>query len=255
MVLRAILSVLASAVLVAGCSTPRFDIEPRFSPSQIDGNFSTGSSTVSTDSLGLDEDGVQIGGRIDLKWGSPHVTASYAPNSFDGNSTLTAPLTVGGTTISSGSSVTTDLKLDVSSAVVTFDLLPLPTLELGLGVGIAVVDFRNQVQETMGSNSIDTSATLPVPLIAGRVAWDFWRFKAEVLASGFTYAASGDSMSYYDVDAELRFNFIGHESRVQGWISAGYRQIGSDLAYDDSGSRIKSDITLKGPYLGLVLGF
>lgn len=259
MVLRAIAAVLVSAVLAAGCSAPSFGLEPRFSPSRISGSFATtnGSSSSSIDlgDLQLNDDGVQVGGRIDVKWGSPHFTASYTPNSFDGDGVLGAPISVGGTTISGGASVHSDVKLDVASSVITFDLLPVPAVELGIGLGVGFVDSRMQVQETLGGNSIDTSETLPVPLLAGRAGWDVWRLRAEVLASGFSYAASGKSIDYYDVDAELRFNILGHGSSVQGWISAGYRQIGADFAYDDSGTRVKSNVTLKGPFLGLVLGF
>jgi hypothetical protein len=231
-------------------------LEPRFSPSQIEGTLSTGgSSAQSIDELGLDEDGVQTGGRIDLTWGSPHFSASYTPNSFQGDSTLSAPISLNGTTISSGSTVQSDLKLNVASAVLTFDLSPIPTLEAGLGLGVALVDFDTQVQDVMSGTEVSTSDTLPVPLLAGRVSWSIWRLEANVLVSGFTYSTGGQSIDYYDIDAEVRFNFLGHEKRLQGWVSAGYRQIGTDFAYDDGSARIQSDLTLKGPFLGLVLGF
>jgi hypothetical protein len=259
MLLRAISAVLVCAVLEAGCSTPQFGLEPRFSPARISGTFATtggsGNSSVDLGDLGLNDNEFQAGGRVDVKWGSPHLTASYTPSSFDGDSVLSSPITVGGTTISAGTSVHSDVTLDVSSAEMTFDLLPVPDVELGLGLGVGYVDFRTKVHDTSGGNSIDTSEKEPIPLLAGRVGWDIWRFRAEVLATGFGYSSGGTSLDYYDVDADVRFNFIGHDSRLKGWISAGYRQIGADLAYDDSGSRIKSDVTLKGPFVGVVLGF
>lgn len=259
MLLRPISLSAACAVLVVGCSTPEVGIEPRFSPFQIEGSLSVGSSPTSAsrsvDELGLDEDSVKAGGRIDLEWGSPHFSASYTPNSFQGESVLSAPISLGGTTIGAGASVESDLELDVTSLVLTFDLLPIPNVEVGLGFGLAVIDFDTSLQDVASGTAIETNETLPVPVLAGRLGWDIWRFQVALLVSGISYASNGQSVSYYDLDAELRFNFIGHESRLQGWVSAGYRQIGTDFSYNDAGARIDSDLTLKGPFLGLVLGF
>jgi len=235
------------------------ELEPQFVPLDLDGRLaatSGGTTTaVSLDDLNLDNDGVEAGGRVDLKWGSPHLSASYAPGSFSGDGKLTAPFTFGGTTIAAGTPVSSDFRFNVASGALTFDLLPVPDVELGIGLGVAVVDFRGRIADPSTGTTIATSSTIPVPLLAGRFTWEIWRLEAALLVSGFDYSINGDSMAYYDVDAQLRFRFLGDDGHLQGYVGLGYRQVGADFAYDDGGTRVRSDATLKGPFLGLVLGF
>jgi hypothetical protein len=256
---RTSVSALLLAALAAGCAAPHVELEPQFVPLELDGRLAatSGATTtaVSLDDLNLDNDGVEAGGRVDLKWGSPHLSASYAPGSFSGDGKLTAPFTFGGTTIASGASVNSDFRFNVASGALTFDVLPVPDVELGIGLGVAVVDFRGRVSDTSTGSTIATSSTIPVPLVAGRVTWEIWRLEAALLVSGFDYSINGDSMAYYDVDAQLRFRFLGDDGHVQGYVGLGYRQVGADFAYDDHGTHVGSDVTLKGPFLGLVLGF
>jgi hypothetical protein len=245
--------------LAAGCAAPRLELEPQFTPLELDGRLAATSGGATTaaslDDLNLDNDGVEAGGRIDVKWGSPHLSVSYTPGSFSGDGHLTAPFTFGGTTIAAGTSVSSDFRFNVASGALTFDVLPVPDVELGIGLGVAAVDFRGRISDPASGSTIVTSNTIPVPLLAGRVTWEIWRLEAALLVSGFDYSIDGDSMAYYDVDAQLRFRFLGDDGHLQGYIGLGYRQIGADFAYDDGGTRVKSDATLKGPFLGLVLGF
>lgn len=237
-----------------GCSTPQIALTPEYSLSKLDGHFGASTSSVSAqssfDDLGLDEQSEQLGGRVDLKWGLPHLSVSYAESSFSGDGTATAQLTQGGVTIPAGASVDSSLDLDIASAVLTFDLLPSDTAEAGIGFGIQGLDFQGSVRDTGSGQSVDTSEMVPIPVIAVRASAEIWRIEASALIAGSKVSFNGDDLSYYDVDLQGRLRIFEH-----GWLALGWRQVHVDLQYDDGGDAVDADLTLKGPYLGFVLSF
>ena len=75
----------------------------------------------------------------------------------------------------------------------------------------------------------------------------------EALGSGITYADGGDDITFFDVDLNGKWHFLGGDDHLRGSIVVGWRQTLLELEYDDDGDELDFDIELGGPYFGLQL--
>lgn len=251
--------VASSLVLVcAACSAPSLSVQPRFGTSKIDGHIgaSSGSTTIGTnsldDSLGLDKDNSVPGVRVDAQFGSPHLTLAYQKSSYDGDGTLDADITKDSTTITAGTAVRSNLDLGLYGGLVTFDLLPIETVELGIGLGVQVADMSASIESSGQRISVDE--TVPIPVLAARVGVDVWRLHFEALGSGLKVDYNGDDATFYDLDLSGRFRIVGGD-HLRGSLVGGWRLAHFDVEYDDGGDHIDASLRQSGPYIGLEIGF
>jgi hypothetical protein len=246
------------AVAVSSCGAPSFGITPRLGKLDIDGNIGVESTGVtaknSVESLGLVEDDSVFGGRVDLDWGGVHVTAAGQSSTHDGDGVLEADLSQGGTTITAGTAVESKLDIGIYSGVVTFDLLPTDNFELGLGLGVAAIDFDVSFTDPNSGDRIATDETVPLPVLALRGAVALGPVDVSVLASGISVAIDGDEATYIDLDAMARVRVLGSGDRFTGWLALGWRQIDLDAEYEDDGEA-ELDLEFSGPYFGLTFAF
>jgi hypothetical protein len=254
---------LLGATLLAGgtfmsCGTPSFGVTPRLGTLDIDGDIGVESTGVtaknSVESLGLVEDDSVFSGRVDFDWGGVHVTAAGQSSTHDGDGVLEADISQGGTTITAGTAVESKLDIGIYSGVVTFDLLPTDNFELGLGLGVAAIDFDVSFTDPNTSDRIATDETVPLPVIALRGAVAFGPVDVSVLANGMAVAIDGDEATYIDIDAMARVRVLGSDDRFTGWITLGWRQIDLDAEYEDDGEA-ELDLEFSGPYFGLTFAF
>jgi hypothetical protein len=254
-----ILASLIALCVMTACSAPRLEITPQFTQFELDGSYgaSVGNvqATNTLDELGLDQKESQLGGRIDVVFGSPHISISYASSSFDGDGVLSAELSQGGTTIPIGAQVNSEMELAIANAVCTFDFIPSDMFELGIGAGVGGIDFNGRIQESMGLGVIDADEQLPAPLLAARAGVSFWRVSLGLLATGINVEYQGDSINYLDLDLQGKFRLLGDGSHFTGSLIVGYRRIDADVAYDEGDDNVEADVTMDGPYVGLSIGF
>jgi hypothetical protein len=250
------------ALATTACFAPQVEVLPRFTQVDIDGEVGVDSSgsvsaTNSTDDLGLEKDSSAFGGRVDLRWGSPHLTVSFGESSHDGDGTLSATMSSGGTTLPSSTPVHTDLDASLSSAILTFDLFPSDLVEVGLGFGVSAVGLDGRVtsKDPLNPGQIDFDQTLPVPVIAGRLAFDIGRVQLSALVSGLSFDSGDDHADFLDADVQGRVRLWGSGSRLVGFLAAGWREVSADVKFEDGGDHVEADLEFSGPYLGIVLGF
>jgi hypothetical protein len=242
----------------AACSTPRFQVMPRYMPVDIDGGFGISSTGIDAsndlDDIGVEKDSGVIGARVDLKWGMPHLTLSTQTSAHDGNGTLTADLGQDGTTIPAGADVHTDLDLGLHQAVLTFDLAPTDIVELGLGLGVTAIDLDMKVTDDDTGETIDTDEAVPLPVLALRGAVRQGNFEVAALVTGMSLDISDVDVSFFDVDVFGRWKFLGGDDHLRGSLVIGYRMVTLDVEYDDGDDEVELDMDLTGPYIGLQFG-
>lgn len=252
------LLVLALLAPAGACTAPTVDLTPQVGWLALEGDVGVSASSVvalnSVSDLGLDERETAPGGRVDLDWGAVHVTASGLVSDTRGDGVLSADLTSGGTTISAGDSVTSDLDLAVGSAVVTFDLIP-GDLELGLGLGVTAVALDLETTSTTTMERITSDEVLPAPLLALRLGGSLGRVELEGLASGIAAEVDDAELALIDADLLARLRLFGDREHLNGSLTLGYRHLSIDAEYDDGSDRVDADVRLSGPYLGFTLSF
>jgi hypothetical protein len=251
----------ALTTLAAGCSAPRFAVEPRLDQPSVSGEVAVaapGEPLQSNDvesALDLGQDDAAFGARADVRFGTPHVVLNFLLSDFDGEGTLTGQLSDDGVVLPAGTDVATDVDFALYSGIVTFDLVPSDMVEVGLGFGLEVIDLDATVLSRDSGNpgTIDIETTLPMPVLALQAAVQFDRFELHGLASGMQLAVDGDEASFYDIEVGARYRIFG--AGVSGSIAAGWRYSRLDAEYEDDDDNASVDLRLSGPFFGLALAF
>jgi len=255
-------ALLLLAVLIPGCAAPSFQLMPRYGTSAISGSSAVVAEGVDLqandveDSLGLDEDSSVPGVRFDADFGLPTLTLAAQWSDFSGEGTLETEISEGGVTIPAGADVATDLDFDVYSLLYTFDVIPSDQFELGLGLGVHLIDLfaRVESREPGIDDEVTVDEAVPFPVVALRGGLAFDPFELSAVFSGLTVKVDGDEATFYDLDVSARWWFAGGE-RFSGALAVGWRQTILEAEYDDEGDAADLDLEFAGPYVGLVLGF
>lgn len=239
---------------LSACSAPRFEATPSYGELALSGNLAVAAGGISgtndLEDLGLDDEEGAPGARVDLKWGSPHLSIAVSTFDTSGTGTTTADLSQGAVTIPAGTNVDSDVELTYGNAIVTFDLVPTDWIEVGLGFGVEAASVKTSVEPSAGGSGVDTDESVPIPVLALRAGLDFGPIQVDGLIAGIEASYSGDSLSFYDLDLRARWEVFEHAH-----LLVGYKRWKVDLEYEDGGDEIELDITAEGPYIGLAIAF
>lgn len=241
-------------LLVAACAAPQFEATPHYGLAQLSGDFAiaTGGITGTNDveDLGIDDDEGAPGMRVDLRWGSPHLSVAVSDTSWSGTGTTTAELSQGAVTIPAGSNVETDVDLTCGNAIVTFDFVPSDVVEVGLGFGLEAASVQTRVRQVGLGVGIDTDEEVPIPVVALRAGVDLGPVSVDGLLAGISIDYSGDSLTFYDLDLRGRWEMWDHAHLI-----VGYKRWVVDLEYEDGAENVELDVTADGPYFGIAIAF
>lgn len=238
----------------AACGAPQFSVTPQYGTTQFDGDFAISNGTLSgstsLESIGLDDREGTPGARLDLKWGSPHLSIEASKVSTSGSGTTTVELSQGGNTIPIGTNVDSDLDLTQGNAIITFDLFPGDTVELGIGLGVEAAKLETEIAATGLGVAISTDESVPIPVVAARVGVDVGPLAFEALLAGVKINYSGDELTFFDLDARATWRAWEHVH-----VLLGYKRWDVDLEYEDGGDNAKLDMVADGPYVGVTIAF
>jgi hypothetical protein len=247
------LTVSGLVLAFSSCALPSLDLQPRYASSSIEGEagFSSGAVGAAADleQAGLDDDEA-IGGRLDLKFGAPHVVVRAQTPRFEGNGTLDTTITDGTNTITAGASVASKIDLEMYDAALLFDLIPGDTLEVAIGIGAAYLDMALLFEEDGTGTTVASDEAVPIPLLAAGAAVWIGPIEVVATASGIQYDLDDDEISYIDLDAFARWKLFGGSHRLRASLVGGYRMTDIDVEYDDNSSLVDADLTIAGPYVG-----
>jgi len=253
------LSAVAATLLVGACAAPELSVSPRVGRVRASGGLGVSTmdvqGTASLDSTGLDGREDLLGLRADVRWGTPHLSVSSQISSHEGSGTLDSTVSSGSVVLPAGTPVSSDLDLAVHSAALTFDLIPGRTLELGIGIGATAFDLEGTFRAQGSGAEVETERVLPIPLFAARAGVRLGPLDVEALGSGVRVDWEGDRLDYLDLDLNASLRLLGGSEGAYGALLAGYRWIDADLEYEDGGDEVEADLRLRGPYVGLKIGF
>ena len=249
--------VLVLALLATGCAVPQLSATPRYAYVSLEGdllardttNLGTAVTSSDLESMGLDESEGAPGGRIDFKWGSPHLIVQGIEAEFSGTGTATGTLTSNGVTISGGLPVATDFDYSSVSGLLVFDVIPTKTVDLGLGFGVNMLDVDFTL--TQGANVITTDESLPVPVLAANGSVQVGDLELGLLLSGLSISVDDGEGTILDADASLRWRWFGGKNHARTSFILGWRQTDLDIEYDDGADDFEADIEMSGPYFGI----
>ena len=249
---------LATLALLAACGAPGLDATARYGFVDLDGGVLTdttvGAAENTWDGLGLDDTEATPGATVDLKWGSPHLSISTQQSGYSGQGVLNSEIEIDGDTIAIGTTVDADVDIDVTSALLTWDLAP-GDLEFGLGLGIVGLGLDMQFADTGSSTVVASDETLPLPVLAARLGMSQGPWSLAGTLAGFDIDIDGDELSFFDFDAYGKYSFAGGDERMNAAVVVGYRSTDLSVDYEDGPDRVDADLELTGPYIGLRLSF
>lgn len=247
---------LLAALCAASCALPSLDLQPRYGNLSIEGDagFSTSGlgGAADLEQAGLDDDS-SLSGRLDFKFGMPHLVVLGQRPRFEGEGTLDVTIDDGTNTISAGANVASSIDLDMYDAALLFDLFPGDTVELALGFGAAYLDMSLVFEEDGTGTTITSDEAVPVPLLAAAASVWVGPIELSAFVGGIAYELDDDEVSYLDIDAFARWKLLGGSSRVRGSLVGGWRRTDLDVEYDDDSTLVEADLVIQGPYLGLEL--
>jgi hypothetical protein len=243
----------------ASCSSPSFEVQPRYASSSLDGHLGvssgSGSANNSPDDLGLGDDDTGFAARVDVAMG-PQLTVLYAPSSFSGDGTLSGTVSGGGVTLPASTTVESELEYNTITAALTWDLVPSDTADVGLGVGIGAARIDGEVTSTdpVTPGSVDFEAAIPFPTLAIRAAFRAGPFELSGLVDGIVVRALSEEAHFIEFDLQAKLRFF-HAAGLAGLVSIGWHSSEFDAELDDGSTDIDVDLRASGPYAGLSLGF
>lgn len=250
-------ALLALTLGLGSCVVPSAALTPKLVRLEPDGSFGGSapgvSSTNELEALGISEEDETLAVGAELKWAGARLALATVDTSYEGSGTATVDIDFGGTPISASTPVFTRMDLALHSARLTWDLLPTSQADLGIGVGVAVIDFDASVSSIPPAITLRTDELLPVPLVAGHVGtrWGDLALAGDV---GLFEVEFGDeSARVVDVDVGLSWRFLDLPGRLGGALVLGWRLIDVDAEYEEGPSVIELDMELSGPYLGLTI--
>lgn len=260
---RTTLLVGALALVATGCSAPSVELTPRVLFLELEGDFAadrtqgdlSASQETSWDRLGLDDSVTAISPRADVHVGPIDWTFDYAAADFSGTGTTSAEIELDGTTIAQGATVESELDLAVWRAIGTWDFVPTDFATVGVGLGLAAVDFDAAIVDPNAAASISADETVPLPFVALRGGLDWGDLDAEALLGVLAIDFDSYEASYVDLDLFVRYHVFGGANRASIHVLLGYRFVELDAEYEDGSDRVAFDTSLSGPYLGATIGF
>ena len=254
------LLLIATIALPCSCHAPSLDASAHYGRVGLGGGIladsTSGTAINSWSELGLGGSEGAPGATFDAEWGISHLSISTSQSHFHGSGSISSEIEIDGDTISVGSDVESDLEFGVTSALLTWDLMP-AEFDFELGLGVAVLGLDMELQEKLTSTEVNTDETLPIPVLAARVGLTNGPWDAEATLTGLDVDVDGASVVFFNLDAQGRYHLIKGTDlaegadRIDAYLLLGYRA--TDLDLEDDQTQISLDLT--GPYIGLRMSF
>jgi len=216
----------------------------------VDGNALSGTRVDLDTDLGFDDsENYFLEGALNL--GPFRLAVGYLPLEFSGAGTLNQTIDFNGTTFDVGVATTSEVKIDIVDAGVTWHVInldDLPTrIQLGPELAVKLVDADLTMTGVDANTSLSVTETesvqVPIPTIGARARIGLSDYLGLIGRVG--YMEFQDN-SFLDAEAQIEFSPIP----LVG-VFGGYRYF--DLQVDDSGVFV--DAQFAGPFAGAFIRF
>jgi hypothetical protein len=175
------------------------------------------------------------------------------PTSFDGQGFATAAIDLGnGQVIATDTPITSTINVDLKLANVMYDVFNTEKGKFSAGIGFGQTDIHVALVPEIGQ-PLAFDGTTPFGFLAINYVKRFNKFSLTVAAQGVSLAANDSSMTYSNLN--LMGGYMFFKKKWFSEVVFGYRRVGFKFDYDVAAGITDTDMTLTGPYVGLVGGF
>lgn len=238
---------------------PSATVAPRMMDMELEGHFGaseTGSAIESDlDSLGLGGSDGSFSPRIDLAWLGVQLSLSSLGMSYSGRGETDVVVEFDGIRIVKGARVDSALDIGMTTAALTWDLVPGDRLDLGIGFGVTLLDLEVDITEIASSEGVDVSETFPVPHVAATGVLRFGDFGVGADIAFMDVSVDDVDLTWLDYDLHASYHLFRGAERLSGRLVLGYRSIDIDASYVDGNTDVTTDLALTGPYFGVSFSF
>lgn len=247
---------LAASITLSACGAPSASVTPFIASVALDGDLAVGDGggvTVAStfDDLGIDDNEAVVGGVVRLNFGGTELSVAGYGVDFAGTGTAVGDFEYQGSVISAGTDVASDIRLDTARALLTWDVVPLDGLDIGLGFGATLLDLDLSLREIGGAGTtIRSEELIPVPLLAARAAWTWGPVNLRADAGGLIVEYDESEASVFDIGVSAGVDLFGI-----GDLIVGYKTMKIDAEYSDQDALIDTDLDLDGYYMGVQFSF
>ena len=214
---------------------------------EASGDVGVGGDVVDIeDDLGIDDDDGFFA-EAALQLGAFRLFTSYQPISFSGSTVLTRDIDFNGETFVEGSSIDSDLDIDIYEGGLAWFLINLDDqpvrIQFGPEVAVKYIDTKVEVRDRALGLQESESVGVPIPSLGARARIAFADYLGVVGRVGYL---SYDGNSLTDIDVQVEYSPIP----LVG-IYAGYRYLDMDIDEDD----LLLDAEFSGPHAGALIRF
>lgn len=256
---------LLALLLVLGCASacnavPRVDVMPGYGSLDIDGELGVSDTGPAAEQqlsdLGIEGSEGALMGRAYFKWVGMQLNVSGLDVGYEGNGTTTGILSGDGNVIGVGANVNSELDIRTLTAALTYDVVPTDVFDLGLGLGVTLVDLGVSVTEVGTLTNVSGDGLLPLPTVSARASARLGEKFGVHGNVGWIAGEYGDfDGSLLDLDLFAEYRFLGGGERTAGRLALGYRLVDFSFDFDDGSEEFVMEFELTGPYLGLTFSF
>lgn len=240
---------------LTGCGAPTAKVMPFIGSFGLNGDLAIddrmgASASSSFEDLGLGDDEATLGGLVRVGLGGAELSVSALGINYEGRGMTQGEFEIAGQVIAQDVAVDTDVDVTMARGLVTWDLIPVGGVDLGVGIGATVIDLDFRLQEVGGPNNVQTEQLVPVPLIGARAAWTWGPVDLRADVGGLIIEYGDDEATFIDGEVSASVNVYD-----VGDLVVGYRITRIDAEYNDEDARVVADFDLEGFYLGAQFSF
>ncbi len=211
------------------------------------------SSLATADTLGLGTArAFQL--RLGAQYKRWRFNVDYLPTNYDGVGFADVRIEIGDLPpIPAQTEVVSDIDVNLLLANVSYDVFRSDRWTAALGVGFGRTDIDVALVPKVGEPLAFDGKT-PFGYIGGDAQWRFAeRFNARFALQWISGEFDGARIDYGNYNAAL--GYVLSQSRLRTELVGGYRRVDFKFDYSVPGERVETDLTLEGPYLGVVLAW
>jgi len=207
--------------------------------------YSGNEENIDLSEMGIDDPNGSLSLSIGLQIDRSHFFFNYAGISYGGSNTVDETKIFNGYLIPAGTVINSEIDI----RLYTYDLLK-SKHDLGIGLGLALMDYYSQYFEGGGDSEVTYHQLYPMPLLTVSGILDLNRFELQALIGGAAIKINDNKAAYLTTDLAVRYKLIRRE-RVYGMISLGFMWVPMYIEFSQGPNTYYQNTDFYGPYLGV----
>ncbi len=173
---------------------------------------------------------------------------NYLPTSFSGTGSALVGVSGGEVGVLVKTPLDTSIDIGMLLGNVYYNIIQTPNTVFGVGLGFGQTSIDLNIVPDVGQPII-YDGTQPFGFLSLHFSSTYRRFLYGFALNGINGNFQGVSVAYSDYKVKLGYRVV--DKNVKFDILGGYRQVNFAIDLDGTASRVATDVTLAGPFLGV----